>query len=55
MKASLWNWFCVACREWRGIDTINESKRCKTCGSRCVWTQYETDDDGQPVAAEVQP
>ena len=27
MKAILFNWFCLKCREWRGIDTIDEAKR----------------------------
>ena len=53
MKAFLFNWLCLKCREWRGIDTIDEAKRCKTCGDRCVWAEYVTDDEGNPK--EIEP
>lgn len=37
----IFNWRCPTCRDWRGIGSMNEARRCINCGTRCEWTRYD--------------
>ena len=42
-RPQLWNWYCPECKEWRGIDAMNEAEQCRECKTKCVWIRYNVE------------
>jgi len=37
----LYNWWCVRCQRWIASEDMNEAKKCRECGTKCQYIEYE--------------